>query len=67
MTSVSYTHLDVYKRQVHVCADLPFGSYQVSPSEAKRNVSRLVAETGCQSVKLEGGQPWYCLLYTSYL
>ena len=46
-------------RSVHVCADLPFGSYQVSPSEAKRNVSRLVAETGCQSVKLEGGQPWY--------
>lgn len=46
-------------RSVHVCADLPFGSYQVSPAEAKRNVVRLISETGCQSVKLEGGKPWY--------
>jgi 3-methyl-2-oxobutanoate hydroxymethyltransferase len=46
-------------RGIHVCADLPFGTYQVSPADAKRNVARLVGETGCQSVKLEGGKPWY--------
>lgn len=46
-------------QSVHICADLPFGSYQASPADAKRNVIRLVAETGCQSVKLEGGKPWY--------
>lgn len=45
-------------KTAHVCADLPFGSYQVSPEEAKRSVVRVVAETGCQSVKLEGGYPW---------
>lgn len=35
-------------------ADMPFGSYQVSVSEAVRNAVRLVAEGGARAVKLEG-------------
>ena len=35
--------------------DLPFGSYEESPEQAFRNASRLMAETGCAAVKLEGG------------
>ena len=36
-------------------ADLPFGSYGISPEEGIRNAARLVAEGGAQAVKLEGG------------
>ncbi len=36
--------------------DMPFGSYEESPEQAFRNASRLMAETGAPSVKLEGGQ-----------
>jgi len=39
-----------------VVVDLPFGSYQESPELAFRNAARLMAETGCGAVKLEGGQ-----------
>ena len=39
-----------------VVADLPFLSYQVSPSEAVANSGRLVKEGGAQGVKLEGGR-----------
>ena len=38
-----------------VVADLPFMSYQASTEDAVRNGGRLLAETGCQAVKLEGG------------
>lgn len=38
-----------------VVVDLPFMSYQVSVEEAIRNAGRLLKETGCQAVKLEGG------------
>lgn len=38
-----------------VIVDLPFGSYGESPSQAYRNAARLMAETGCAGVKLEGG------------
>jgi 3-methyl-2-oxobutanoate hydroxymethyltransferase len=38
-----------------VVVDLPFMSYQVSVEEAIRNAGRLLQETGCQAVKLEGG------------
>ena len=41
-------------RHALVIADMPFGSYQVSPEEAVRNAIRLVAEGGAQAVKLEG-------------
>jgi 3-methyl-2-oxobutanoate hydroxymethyltransferase len=36
--------------------DMPFGSYEESPSQAFRTASRLMAETGAPAVKLEGGQ-----------
>ena len=39
-----------------VVVDLPFGSYQESPEQAFRNAARLIAETGAQAVKLEGGR-----------
>lgn len=38
-----------------VVVDLPFGSYQESPSVAYRNAARVLQETGCDAVKLEGG------------
>lgn len=38
-----------------VVVDLPFGSYQESPAQAYRNSARVMAETGCAAVKLEGG------------
>lgn len=36
--------------------DMPFGSYEESPAQALRSAARLMAETGAQAVKLEGGQ-----------
>jgi len=38
-----------------VIVDLPFGSYQESPQQAFRSAARVMAETGCAGVKLEGG------------
>jgi 3-methyl-2-oxobutanoate hydroxymethyltransferase len=35
--------------------DMPFGSYEEGASQAFRNASRLMAETGAPAVKLEGG------------
>ncbi|MFG6082740.1 3-methyl-2-oxobutanoate hydroxymethyltransferase [Paracoccus litorisediminis] len=35
--------------------DMPFGSYEESPQQAMHNAARLMSETGCQAVKLEGG------------
>lgn len=38
-----------------VVVDMPFGSYQASKEDAFRAAARLMAETGCGAVKLEGG------------
>ena len=38
-----------------VVIDMPWGSYQESPAQAYRNAARVLAETGAQAVKLEGG------------
>jgi 3-methyl-2-oxobutanoate hydroxymethyltransferase len=38
-----------------VLCDLPFLTYQVAPAEAIRNAGRVMQETGCHGVKLEGG------------
>lgn len=35
--------------------DMPFGSYEQAPAQAFENAARLMAETGCSAVKLEGG------------
>src|SRR5260221_12474100 len=39
----------------HIVVDLPFGSYQESPEQAFRSAARVMAETGCGSLKLAGG------------
>jgi len=36
--------------------DMPFGSYEEGPEQAFRNAARLMTETGCAAVKLEGGE-----------
>jgi 3-methyl-2-oxobutanoate hydroxymethyltransferase len=36
--------------------DMPFGSYEECPDQAFRNAARVMAETGCAAVKLEGGE-----------
>ena len=43
-------------KRAHVVVDMPFGSYQGGWQEALRNATRIMQETGCGSVKLEGGQ-----------
>ena len=35
--------------------DLPFGSYEAGPEQAFASAARVMAETGCAAVKLEGG------------
>ncbi len=39
-----------------VGVDMPFGSYEASPETAFGNASRILKETGCAAVKLEGGE-----------
>ena len=39
-----------------VGVDMPFGSYEGSPEQAFANASRILKETGCAAVKLEGGE-----------
>jgi 3-methyl-2-oxobutanoate hydroxymethyltransferase len=41
--------------QALIVVDLPFGSYQASREQAFRAAARIMAETGCAAVKLEGG------------
>lgn len=40
-------------KNAHICADMPFMSYQLSTEEAVRNASRFIKEAGAESVKLE--------------
>ncbi len=39
-----------------VVIDMPFGTYEESPSVAFRNAARVMKETDCGAVKLEGGR-----------
>jgi 3-methyl-2-oxobutanoate hydroxymethyltransferase len=39
-----------------VIVDMPFGAYEQSPAQAFASASRLLKETGCAGVKLEGGE-----------
>ncbi|HWC72633.1 MAG TPA: 3-methyl-2-oxobutanoate hydroxymethyltransferase [Gemmatimonadales bacterium] len=43
------------ERALVIC-DMPFLSYQISAEDALRNCGRVLKETGCQAVKIEGGQ-----------
>ena len=38
-----------------VVVDMPFGTYEESPNMAFRNAAKILKETGCGAVKLEGG------------
>jgi 3-methyl-2-oxobutanoate hydroxymethyltransferase len=38
-----------------VIVDMPFGTYEQSPAQAFASAARLLKETGCAGVKLEGG------------
>ena len=38
-----------------IVVDMPFGTYEESPEVAFRNAARILKETGCGAVKLEGG------------
>src|SRR5580698_3621314 len=42
-------------RHALVVVDMPFGSYEESPQVAFRNAARVIQETGCTAVKMEGG------------
>ena len=42
------------KRALVVC-DMPFGSYQVCAEDGVRNAIRIMKESGCDAVKVEGG------------
>jgi 3-methyl-2-oxobutanoate hydroxymethyltransferase len=39
-----------------VGVDMPFGSYEASPEQAFESASRIMKESGCAGVKLEGGE-----------
>ena len=38
-----------------VVADMPFGTYQGDPVAALHNAVRMMKESGCEAVKIEGG------------
>ena len=39
-----------------VGVDMPFGSYEASPAQGFESAARIMKETGCAAVKLEGGE-----------
>jgi len=61
--AITLDEMIVYARSVargakraFVLCDMPFGSYQISPSEAVANAVRIMRETGVECVKIEGGE-----------
>jgi 3-methyl-2-oxobutanoate hydroxymethyltransferase len=42
-------------KQALVVVDMPFGAYEESPQQAFRNCARVLKETHCGAIKLEGG------------
>jgi len=57
MDQMIYHAASVRRGATHtpIVVDLPFLSYQVSTEDAVRNAGRVLAETDCHAVKLEGG------------
>ena len=45
-------------KEAFVVIDMPFLSYQTSVEDAVRNAGRIMKETNCQAVKLEGGREY---------
>jgi len=43
-------------KHAFLVADMPYGSYHVSPDEAIRNAARFIKEAGAEAVKIEGGE-----------
>jgi 3-methyl-2-oxobutanoate hydroxymethyltransferase len=43
-------------KRAFIVADMPFGTFQISPEETLRNAAELMA-AGAQMVKIEGGKP----------
>jgi 3-methyl-2-oxobutanoate hydroxymethyltransferase len=43
-------------RRALVTIDLPFGSYEVSKEQAFASAARVMKETGCGAIKIEGGR-----------
>src|ERR1700751_3810361 len=43
-------------KHAFLIADMPYGSYHVSPDDAVRNAARYVKEAGAEAVKDEGGE-----------
>ena len=39
-----------------VAVDMPFGSYEASPEQAFASAARIMKDSGCAAVKLEGGE-----------
>jgi 3-methyl-2-oxobutanoate hydroxymethyltransferase len=39
-----------------VVVDMPFGTYEESPAQAFRNAAKVIKETECGAIKLEGGK-----------
>lgn len=48
----------VMRKARHVCVliDMPYGTYEKTPIQAYQSALRLMTETGCDGVKLEGGR-----------
>ncbi|MDQ6981740.1 MAG: 3-methyl-2-oxobutanoate hydroxymethyltransferase [Mariprofundus sp.] len=44
------------RKHAWVICDLPFGTYQQSPEQAFESSVRVLQETGCDAVKIEGGE-----------
>ena len=42
-------------RRALVVCDMPFGTYQVNATEGVKNAIRIIQESGCDALKLEGG------------
>ena len=43
-------------KKAFIVVDLPFGSYQSSPKDAFITAQKVISETGCNAVKIEGGR-----------